>query len=487
MSDSRTNFITKTTLIAAFGGLLFGYDTSVISGAVGSIDHQLIKPLNLVGNWEGIVSGFVIASALVGCMIGSLLSGVVADFAGRKRGLIISSFLFIISALGSAWPEYGLIYPLHDPVAIVSSFILYRIICGVGVGLASTLAPMYISEIAPAAILGSLVIYYQITIVGGQAGVYFVNWFIASLGNHDWLMTTGWRIMLVSEIIPALIFYILLLPMVETPRWLMLKNREEEAIAVLYNIFSKEEAHNTQDEIKESLNQNKELGPLFQFGLAAVLVGVMVGAFQQLVGINAVMYYAPVMFTNMGFGERAALFQTIFVGIVTLVFVAIAMKLVDRVGRKPLLILGSLLQALCMLGLALTFIFKLNAFIAVFMVLAYCASFSISWGPLTWVLLSELFPTSIKGRAMSLAVFVEWTVNLIVSWSFKFMDGNDFLNVHFNHGFPFIIFGVMGILGTFFVIYCVPETKGHSLEAIQHLWMRRKNKHYPVSVDSVAP
>lgn len=477
MSDStKRNFITRTTLVAALGGLLFGYDTSVISGAVASIDHQLVRPLNLSNTWESFISGFVIASALVGCMIGSIISGFVADFVGRKRGLFISAILFVISALGSAWPEYGIIYPLHDPIAIVCSFIFYRIICGIGVGIASTLAPMYISEIAPSAIRGSLIIYYQLAIVSGQAGVYFVNWFIASLGDHDWLMTTGWRIMLVSEIVPALIFLLLLVPAVETPRWLILKQRNEDALNVLHNIFHPNEARQTAEEIKESLNKNTELGSLFQFGAAAVIVGVAVAAFQQLVGINAVMYYAPEMFKNMGFGERGALFQTIFVGIFMVVFCLIAMKMVDKVGRKPLLIIGSILQTIAMLGLAATFMFKLNSAIAVFMILFYCASFSISWGPMAWVLLAELFPTAIKGRAMSLAVFIEWTVNLFVSWSFKIMDGNASLNAVFNHGFPFIIYGIMGVLGTFFVIFFVPETKGRSLEEIQQFWLDRKNK-----------
>jgi MFS transporter, SP family, xylose:H+ symportor len=337
------------------------------------------------------------------------------------------------------------------------------------VGIASMLSPLYIAEISPPSRRGRLITYQQIAIVVGMTVVYFVNWAIAAQGDDSWVLTTGWRYMLLSEAVPAVLFLGFLLIAPETPRWLVLKGRQAEAARVLDRLVTdRNEAAVVLREINESLSASS--GRLFSFGALVIVVGVMLSIFQQFVGINAVLYYAPLMFSNMGASTDSALLQTIVVGIANIVFTLIALVTVDRVGRKPLLIIGALVMAVSMITLGLMFASGSVGTWAFVAVVAYIAGFALSWGPVVWVLLAEIFPNSIKGKAMALAVAVQWIANLFVSWSFKILDSNSALNALFNHGFSYWIYGGMSVLAAAFVWRYVPETKGQRLEAIQHLW-----------------
>jgi SP family xylose:H+ symportor-like MFS transporter len=277
--------------------------------------------------------------------------------------------------------------------------------------------------------------------------------------------------MLLSAAIPAVLFFGLLLLVPETPRWLVMKGRMEEARKVLVRLSSEAEARVVLKEIDESLHERS--GKLFAFGGLVIVVGIMLSIFQQFVGINAVLYYAPLMFQNMGASTDSALLQTIIVGIANIVFTLVALVTVDRWGRKPLLILGALIMAVSMISLGFLFSTGNVGTAALVAVVGYIAGFALSWGPVVWVLLSEIFPNSIKGKAMALAVAIQWIANLFVSWSFKILDGNSVLNAMFNHGFAYWIYGAMSLLAALFVWKLVPETKGHSLEAIQHLWIKK--------------
>ena len=465
---THAGLVRGLTMIAALGGLLFGYDTAVISGAVGAIDANFIIPRGLSETAAGSLSGWTISCALLGCVIGAALAGPLSLRLGRRGGLLVSAVLFFVSAIGSAYPEFGLGTVGAMGPAALTPFILYRILGGIGVGIASMLSPLYIAEIAPPAQRGRLVTYQQVAIVSGMTLVYFINWFIASQGDDAWVLSTGWRYMLLSGAVPAGLFLVLLLLVPETPRWLVMKGRHDDARKVLLRVSSVADTKRVLVEIEESLTATS--GRLFAFGGLVLFVGIMLSLFQQFVGINAVLYYAPLMFKNMGASTDTALLQTITVGVANIVFTLIALVTVDRWGRKPLLVLGALVMGVSMIALGFLFSSGNVGIAALIAVVAYIAGFALSWGPVVWVLLSEIFPNAIKSKAMAIAVAMQWIANLFVSWSFKVLDGNSTLNAMFNHGFAYWIYGVMSIIAALFVLRFVPETKGRTLEAIQHLW-----------------
>jgi len=461
------------TLVAALGGLLFGYDTAVISGAVGSIDADFIAPLQLPETWRNTLSGLTISSALFGCVLGSAVAGALADRFGRKIGLMVAAVLFLFSALGSAVPELGLAPLGTTGLPALVAFNVYRLLCGAGIGIASMLSPLYIAEIAPRQHRGRLVSLYQMAIVIGIVGVYFVNWMIARGGDAAWLDRIGWRLMLGSEFVPALIFLLLLAKVPDTPRWLVLKGRDVQALQVLQRVCVQADADLILTEIRASLKlKTTQAASLLTYGWPVIGVGLALSIFQQLVGINAVLYYAPLMFRNLGAGNDSALLQTVIVGTANMLSTLIAIAWVDRLGRKPLLIAGAAAMAVTMLSLGFLFGLKSQGAIALALVVVYIIGFAMSWGPVVWVLLSEMFPGAIRGKAMAVAVAAQWIANLAVSWSFKVLDGNTFLNELFNHGFAYYVYGLMSILAGLFVWRFVPETAGRSLEAIQDVWRK---------------
>ncbi len=530
-NGSNRFFIFGITLVATLGGLLFGYDTAVINGAIEALNAFFIEPLAsspefatqviiefkvaatisfaivailissfffrlhglkkggiysfifiaitgvivnlrflslpnvLTENMANSISGFTISSALIGCVIGGSIAGYVSQTIGRRKGLLIAAFLFLISAVGSAIPD-KLNFLGSE---IISSFIFYRILGGIGVGMASMLSPMYISEIAPANIRGKLVSWNQFAIIFGMLVVYFVNYFIAKGQPSEWIMNTGWRWMFASEVIPASLFLFLLFFVPETPRFLVLKNNEDEAIRLLNKISGPSKATQILADIKNSLSTQKT--SWLSYGSLVIIIGVLLSVFQQFVGINVVLYYASKIFSNMGSDTDTSLLLTIIVGAVNLTFTIIAIFTVDKFGRKPLQIIGALGMAFSMACLGLTFYLeKLGVGSLIFMLL-YTAFFAVSWGPVTWVLLSEIFPNKIRG-AMSIAVAAQWISNLIISWTFPIMDGHPWLTLHFNQGFSYWVYSLMGILAAIFVWKLVPETKGKTLEELESIWKK---------------
>lgn len=412
------------------------------------------------------VKGFVISSALIGCIIGGALAGFIAKSLGRKKGLLISAITLTVSAFGAWQPEALNFFGMLD----VYSFSIYRIIGGVGIGLASLLSPMYIAEIAPAKIRGKLVSWNQFAIVSGMVIIYFVNYLIARNGNDQWLITEGWRWMFFSGVIPSVLFFILLLLIPETPRYLMMKGKDDKALKIIIKVSGKENALQVRSEIKETL-QEKNV-PWLSYGFFVIFIGITLSVFQQFVGINVVLYYAGNIFRNMGASTDTSLLQTIIVGAINMIFTVIAIFTVDRFGRKPLMITGAMIMAFSMISLGFSFFAGQTGYIALFFMLLYIAGFAMSWGPVTWVLLSEIFPNSIRG-AMSVPVATLWIANLIISWTFPVINDNIWLTARFNHGFSYWIYGLMGILAAWFVYKFIPETKGKSLEEIEKLWKKK--------------
>ena len=411
------------------------------------------------------VKGFVVASALIGCIIGGALAGFVSKSLGRKKGLILSALAFTVSAVGAWRPELFNFFGTLD----VYSFVAYRIIGGIGVGLASMLSPMYIAEIAPAGVRGKLVSWNQFAIIFGMLIIYFVNWFIARNGDETWLINEGWRWMFFSGLIPSGIFLFLLFFVPETPRFLVMKGREAKALNVLKKISGEGDAGRILEEIRETLRESR--APWLSYGFFVIFIGIMLSVFQQFVGVNVVLYYAGNIFRNMGASTDSSLLQTIIVGMINLLFTVVAILSVDRFGRKPLMILGALCMGVSMTCLGFTFYFGQPGLLALVFMLTYTAGFAMSWGPVTWVLLSEIFPNSIRG-AMSIAVAAQWIANLLISWTFPILNDNSWLTAIFNHGFSYWIYGLMGFLAAVFVWKLVPETKGRTLEEIEKIWKK---------------
>lgn len=418
-------------------------------------------------NTADAVKGFVIASALIGCIIGGAAAGFVSKSLGRKNGLFIAAIAFLVSAIGAWRPEMFNFFGTLD----VYSFVIYRIIGGIGVGLASMISPMYIAEIAPANVRGKLVSFNQFAIIFGMLVIYFVNLVIARQGDEQWLITDGWRLMFLSGAIPAAIFVVLLFFVPETPRYLAMKGKDEQALNVLQKIAGKDNASGILKDIKGTLHELN--APWLSYGAGVIIVGVLLSVFQQAVGINVVLYYAGNIFRNMGASTDSSLLQTIIVGVVNLAFTVVAIMTVDKFGRKPLMIIGSIGMAVSMIGLGFTFYLGHVGILALIFMLVYTAAFAMSWGPVCWVLLAEIFPNSIRG-ALSIAVAAQWIANWIVSLTFPMLNDNVWLTQQFNHGFSYWIYGIMSVLSAIFMWKFVPETKGRTLESIEELWKKKK-------------
>ena len=477
-------YLFSIVLVAVLGGLLFGYDTAVISGAEKGLQAFFMeaKDFAYTDGWHGFTS----ASALIGCIIGSALSGFLATNLGRKRSLIVAGLLFFISALGSMRPEF-LFFEYGNPTySLLIAFNIYRIIGGIGVGLASAICPMYIGEVAPSNIRGMLVSWNQFAIIFGQLVVYFVNFFI--LGDHiqplveemgkgiaainpaaQWTVTTGWRYMFGSEAVPAGLFALLICFVPETPRYLVSIGRDDVALRVLTKINGSSRAAQIIQDIKDTMVVKTE--KLLTYGAMCIFIGIMLSVFQQAVGINAVLYYAPRIFGDMGMDNPMMI--TVFMGIINILFTLVAIFTVEKWGRKPLLIYGSLGMAIGAFGVAATFGHSGMELFTAASLLVYSASFMFSWGPITWVLIAEIFPNTIRGAAVAIAVAFQWISNFIVSSSFVPMfnmhltEGDDF-----GHWFTYGLYGTICVLAALFVWKLVPETKGKTLEDMTKLWKK---------------
>lgn len=467
----NTGLILGLAVGASLGGLLFGYDTAVISGAEQSIKYNFVLPhTDWSVDYQNTVHGFAVGIALLGCVIGSAIAGPLATALGRRVGMLIAAGLFFVSSLLSAFPE-TFIAPIGQlGVEGIWPFMIYRMFGGVAIGMASLISPMYISEISPAKQRGLFVSLEQIAIVVGITLVYFVNMQIAKMGSEEWIHATGWRYMLASCAIPAGMFLLAAFLMPDTPRWYMLKGKEDKAREVLQMVNDPATIDATMDEIRGSLT--KHSGKLFSFGGAVLLIGILLSVFQQVVGINAVLYYAPTMFENLGVGKDAAMMNTVILGLDMVLFTFVALFTVDKLGRKPLLIWGAVIMAASLIYLGFLYNTHQTGITFLIAAIVYIAGFSLSWGPIVWVMLAEMFPNSIKGKAMSVAVAAQWIANFIVSQTFPMMDGNPQLVAMFNHGFSFYVYGASAILAALFVCKFVPETKGKTLEAIEGLWKK---------------
>ncbi len=467
LEDDRgsTTYVLLLTLIAALGGLLFGYDTAVISGAIGFLQEHFRLDPQLLKGWAA-------ACALLGCALGAAMAGMLSDRFGRKGMLVVSALLFFMSAAGTAFPR------------TFTEFIIFRIIGGLGIGAASMTSPMYIAEIAPARIRGRMVSVNQFAIVTGMLVVYFVNYFIAEHGaaadqaagaaDGTWNVLYGWRWMFGSGMLPSVLFLALLLVVPESPRWLVKEGRQGDALAILAQVGGGRHAARKWPKSRPRWPKRPaRSAQLFMPGMrVALVIGVALAVLQQITGINVFLYFAPEILKKLGSGTNVALLQTVLVGAVNLTFTILAIWTVDRVGRKPLMLVGSSGMFVCLVGLGLAAYSGHTELWTLGLILGYIACFAISVGPVTWVILSEIFPTGIRGRAMAIATVCLWVTNYFVTQTFTLMDESPWLIERFHHSFPFWVYAAFCALSVAFVWLWVPETKGKTLEEIERSWLK---------------
>jgi SP family xylose:H+ symportor-like MFS transporter len=465
--------------VATLGGLLFGYDTAVISGAEKGLEGFFLGAKDF--QYTKVLHGITSSSALIGCVVGGLISGFFASRYGRRDSLRFASVLFFLSALGSWSPEF-LFFEKGVPTwDLWITFNLYRVLGGIGVGLASAIVPMYIAEISPSNIRGTLVSCNQFAIIFGMLVVYFVNFLI--LGDHTnpivdkdaagilsvnaasdpWTIATGWRRMFVSEAYVAFVFGILLFFVPRTPRYLVLVGQNERAMSILTKINGMTKAKEILDDIVSTSKEKTE--KLFAYGSLVVIIGILLSVFQQAIGINAVLYFAPRIFDSVGV-EGGGMMQTVIMGIVNILFTVVAIVTVDKFGRKPLLIIGSIGMAVGAFAVALCDNFAVKGIVPALSVIVYSAFFMMSWGPICWVLISEIFPNTIRGKAVAIAVAAQWIFNYIVSSTFPPL-------YDFSPMLAYGLYGVMCVFAALFVWKLVPETKGKTLEDMTRLWKKR--------------
>lgn len=458
---NKRTFLLLIAAVSALGGLLFGYDTGVINGA----QFYLSQYFDL----SDAMKGWVVGSALLGCFVGAIVAGPLSIKIGRKHSLIISAVLFTLSAWGSGLPS---IFPES-----VTLLVVFRIIGGLGIGIASMNAPMYIAEIAPSNIRGRMVTYYQLAIVIGFFVVFLATYFIGNSLTEAENIQIGWRKMFWSELIPSFLFLILLFFVPKSPRWLALKGKNDEALLVLKKIHNDEQANKEIFAIQQSLKEDESGFKVNYFSkaiLGIIIIGTVLSILQQFTGINAVLYYGADIFEKaLGFGKEDVLKQQILLAFVNLVFTFVAMFTVDKFGRKPLIYIGAVGMLIGFLLLGITLQQQSVGFLSLLGVLIFIASFALSMGPVVWVLLSEMFPNKIRSVAMSVAVAVQWAANYVVSQSFPIVMGSEVNHSStWNGSLPYFIFIVFIVIIVYFTYKFIPETKGKTLEEIEGFWKK---------------
>ncbi len=457
-------YVNKLAIIASLGGFLFGYDTAVISGTINFVSSQF--QLDAAG------TGWYVSSALLGCISGVSVAGILSDKYGRKKLLILSALFFAVSAIGCTF-AIGF-----------TDLIIYRLIGGLGIGVASMLAPLYISELSPSYKRGRLVALYQFAITLGILFSYFINAYLLRLSHTEFMLQTNgllhkimvsevWRIMLGTSVVPAFLFLFLLLSVPESPRWLTIKGKEQGALRILKRIVTNDEAQKEISDIKSNLQKETGgLGILFKAGFRlAMIIGVSLAFLSQVSGINAIIYYGPKILQEAGLPVSDALSGQVVIGFVNVLFTLIAIWKIDRLGRKPLLLAGviGIISSLIIIGLLFSFN-STNTYLLLIFILFFIACFAFSYGPVIWVLLAEIFPAKIRGKAMSLATFSLWMGTALVGQLTPI-----FLEKLKPAG-TFWLFALLTTPAFWLAIKIIPETKGKSLEEIERYWLNRKSK-----------
>ncbi|MBL9218919.1 MAG: sugar porter family MFS transporter [Opitutaceae bacterium] len=448
-SPGRIRYVLFVTGVAAIGGFLFGYDTAVINGA----NTYLKAAFQLTSAQEGLAG----ASAILGCIPGAMFAGSLSDRYGRRRLLFVCAVLYALSAVFSAIPRTFV------------EFVVARFVGGVGIGASSILCPVYIAEIAPEKWRGRLGTLFQLGIVTGIFLTLFVNQLVQGFGGEAWNTAVGWRWMLGLEFVPAAIFLGMLFAVPESPRWLVQQGRDAEARKVLLRVAGEGHADQEMSAIRRALGGEQGRWGEFLAGpfRRPLLIAVVIMACSQFCGINAIMFYSTKIFAAAGGGQDVAFSSSVWVGLINLLFTFVAIAFVDRLGRKPLLLIGTLVQVVALALVGWAFHTQQQGPVLLFCVVIFIAAFAMALGPIGWLLCSEIFPNKFRGRAMSVAAFTVWVCCFIVAQTFPMLNDNPVIG-------PAITFWIYALVSLFafgFVAWCIPETKGRTLEEIEARWI----------------
>ena len=447
-SPASIRFVLFATGVAAIGGFLFGYDTAVINGA----NSYLTAYMHLNPAQQGMATG----SAIAGCIPGAMFAGFLSDRFGRKKLLFSCALLYAISGVLSAIPN-GL-----------WGFVAARVISGLGIGASSMICPVYIAEIAPEKWRGRLGTLFQLGIVSGIFLTLFINKVIQGMGDEAWDTTSGWRWMLVMEVLPALVFIALLFAVPESPRWLAQRGHTEEARGILEKAGGAEHAKTEMAAITEAMHlEQGRFSELLRSPFVRPLgIAVALMAFSQFCGINAIMYYSTTIFASAGGGQNAAFTSSVWVGLINLAFTFVAIGLVDKAGRRPLLLVGTAVQAVALALVGWMFHAHVSGLKLLVCVILFIAAFAMAMGPVGWLYCSEIFPNKVRGRAMSIAALTVWISNLIVVQTFPMLNDNPAIGP----AKAFWFFGAVSLISFLFILTFLPETKGRTLEEIEKMW-----------------
>jgi len=436
--------------VATLGGFLFGYDNIVISGAIGYLGQLFHLDAGGVG-WAA-------GCALVGCIAGCALAGTGADYLGKKKGLALCALCFALSSVGMLFAA-----DLHQ-------FVLWRLIGGVGIGAASVISPNYIAEIAPTRVRGRCVTLYQLGIVVGILAAVFVNMLIQRMGDEAWNISIGWRWMFLAGLVPAVLFGLMILPAVESPRWLMKMGRRDQAIGVLTEINGSDAARREAAEIENSLaSEEGHISELFTTFRRPLLLGIMLAGLQQISGVTPLFSFLPEIFRAAGTATSDAFFQSVLVSLINLLFTLFALWLVDRAGRKTLILAGTSLQFVSLALVGWLYHVHGSGLAVLVFVMSFVAGHAFGNGVACWVIISEIYPTKVRGRGMSIATTALWLVGYLGNQLFPIMQK------HLGSDGTFWLFSAGALLTVVLVGWLVPETKGRSLEEITKLWTEEKS------------
>ncbi|AZC15283.1 MFS transporter [Microbacterium sp. ABRD28] len=455
------------SIAAAVGGFLFGFDSSVINGAVDSIESQF--------DLTAVITGFVVAVALLGCALGAVLAGVLSDRWGRLRVMLMGSVLFFVSAIGS-----GLAFSAID-------LTVWRFIGGLGIGIASVVAPAYIAEVAPRQIRGTLGSLQQLAITLGIFGALLSNALLAGVAggasSQLWLGLEAWRWMLLVEAVPAIVYGVLAFTMPESPRFLISQGKYDEARAIFARLVPEADLNQTMKDLEQAIAADKKSkgvslrGP--RFGLQGIVwVGIILSVFQQFVGINVIFYYSTTLWRAVGFTEQNSLLISVITSVTNVLVTIVAIVLVDRVGRKPILLTGSVMMTVSLGAMALSFAFAETVDgevslpgawgpIALVAANLFVIGFGASWGPLVWVLLGEIFPSRIRGKALGVAAGAQWIANFLITVSFPAMSS-------WSLPLTYAMYAIFAGLSFVYVLLKIPETKGMELEQTETLFVTKE-------------
>ncbi|MCU5771760.1 sugar porter family MFS transporter [Erwiniaceae bacterium BAC15a-03b] len=452
-------YVMSICCVAALGGLLFGYDSSVISGAIEPLSqHYQLTPAE---------TGWAVSNVIIGCVVGCLIAGNLADRFGRKKILILTAVLFIASVAGTALaPDF-------------TTFVFFRILGGLGIGMASVVSPVYIAEVAPKDYRGRAMTMHMICCVGGQVLVLITNYLIAKDATPQWLTETGWRWMLGSAFVPCILFFIFVGFIPESPRWNVMAGRDELALRTLTRISSAEHARSVLREIQQSLQARPDASPASERlrfnrrNMIFLVIGIGLAVFNQLTGINVIQYFGPSLLMNVTNNMQDAMFMTIWLAALQFAGVMVGMMLIDRVGRKILLLVGSLGSSVCLLVTFATFYFGVKGIPSVIGLFGFMFIFGATWAQVVWTVIGEIFPNRLRAAGMGFSIGAMWISNFLVSQTFPMMNQNAWLTGNFHGGFPLLLFALCSLLSWWFVHACLPETKGVALEKMEALILDR--------------